>query len=243
MAEKEGAIRRIHGCETGNRSNEPRERCLNGEWNFVLCALLTLRDTCDMFKRMALVAAVAFVFFLGLLAGFFFLRLSNGNRAEIRNTSTLLKQIQTISELSTVKYVFEKLVILEVPPETTLGQLFAGESRVMLVAHGIVKGGIDFQKIGASDFTVSGKTISIKLPPALITDAYLDDTKTQILERKTGFLRTFDRDLEQNARRQAVDDLKRAARNNGILKEAEERARSQISNLFHQLGFTEVEFR
>jgi hypothetical protein len=198
-----------------------------------------------MFKRLAIgFTAFAFVFFFGLLAGLLFLRYSNANQAsQIRNTSTLLKQIQTISELSTVKYVFEKLVILEAPPETTLGQLFAGENRVMLVAHGIVKGGIDFQKLGTNDLKISGKNISIKLPPATITDAYLDDAKTQILERKTGFLRTFDRDLEQNARRQAVDDLKRAARNNGILKEADERARIQVSNLFHQLGFVEVEFR
>ncbi len=197
-----------------------------------------------MLKRFVLAAiAVALVLFIGIFTGIVLLKFSRSNPpAQIQNTSALLKQIQTISELSTVKYVFEKLVILESPSETTFGQLFAGENRVMLVAHGIVKGGIDFQKIGTNDLHVFEKSISIKLPPAIITDAFLDDSKTQVLERKTGFLRSFDRNLEQNARRQAVDDLKRAARHNGILKEAEERARSQIKNLFLQLGFTEVEF-
>lgn len=211
----------------------------------LLCLASTLRDTSDMFKRLAIAfTALAFVFFFGLLIGLFFLRLSNASRAsQIQNTSTMLKQIQTISELSTVKYVFEKLVILEVPPEDLLSQFIGGDNRLALVAHGVVKGGIDFKRMGTNDLHVSQKTISIKMPPAMITDAYLDDEKTQVLERKTGFLRQFDVNLEQNARRQAVDDLKRAARSNGILKEADDRARSQVSNLFHQLGFSEVEFR
>ncbi|MDB6125508.1 MAG: hypothetical protein JWQ71_4501, partial [Pedosphaera sp.] len=72
---------------------------------------------------------------------------------------------------------------------------------------------------------------------------YLDDKQTQVVERKTGLLRAFDKDLEQNARRQAVDDLNRAARNSGILKDADERARLQLINLFRVLGYSEVEFR
>lgn len=197
-----------------------------------------------MYKRAGwVIGALALIFAFGLIFGILFHRFTQPPApSQIQNTTTLLKQVQTLSELTTVKYIFEKLVILEVPPESTLAQLFAGDSRVMLVAHGVVKGGIDLQKLSPADLNISGKNISIKLPPAQITDAYLDDKKTQVLERKTGFLRTFDRDMEQNARRQAVDDLRRAARNNGILKEADDRARSQVMNLFHQLGFENVEF-
>jgi hypothetical protein len=53
-------------------------------------------------------------------------------------------------------------------------------------------------------------------------------------------LRAFDKDLEQNARRQAVDDLRIAARSNRIYEDAEERARLQLANLFHQLGYEVV---
>jgi hypothetical protein len=191
-----------------------------------------------MLKRFAFAAvAVAVVLMIGLLAGIFVQRLSSSAKSpQIYNTSTLLKQVQTISELSTVKYVFEKLVIIE-------DVKWYGENKVMLIAHGIVKAGIDFQRMGTNDIQISDKKISITLPPTQIIDAFLDDKKTQVLERSTGLMRTFDRDLEQNARRQAVDDLKRAARYNGILKEADERARSQVKNLFQQLGFAEVEFK
>ncbi|MEO5801944.1 MAG: DUF4230 domain-containing protein [Verrucomicrobiota bacterium] len=191
-----------------------------------------------MFKRFAIAtAAIAIVLLFGIMVGLFFQKFSRVNQPpQIQNTSTLLKQVQTISELSTVKYVFEKLVVLE-------DVKWYGENKVLLVAHGIVKAGIDFQRLGTNDIRVSEKKISIALPPPQITDAYLDDKKTQVLERSTGLMRSFDRDLEQNARRQAVDDLKRAARANGILKEADERARAQLKNLFQQLGFSEVEFR
>lgn len=198
-----------------------------------------------MLKRFAIAsAAVALVLLLGIAIGFFFQKFFGGNlQKQILNTSTLLKQVQTISELSTVKYVFEKLVVVEDNKWYLDALPGLGENRVMLVAHGIVKAGIDFQKMGTNDIQVTEHKISIALPPPQITDAYLDDKKTQVLERSTGLLRTFDRGLEQNARRQAVEDLQRAARYNGILREAEERAKSQVTNLFHQLGFSEVEFR
>ena len=153
---------------------------------------------------------------------------------KIQNTTTILKQVQTLSDLVTVKYVLEKVVILE-------DVKWYGENRVLLVAHGIVKAGVDLQQIKPEDVRLTEKKVVLKLPQARIMDAYLDEQKTRVVDRTTGLLRTFDRDLEQNARRQAVDDLRIAARYNGIYEEAGERARLLLANFFHQLGF-EVEF-
>jgi len=153
---------------------------------------------------------------------------------KIQNTTTILKQVQTLSDLVTVKYVLEKVVILE-------DVKWYGENRVLLVAHGIVKAGVDLQQIKPEDVRLTEKKVVLKLPQARIMDAYLDEQKTRVVDRTTGLLRTFDRDLEQNARRQAVDDLRIAARYNGIYEDAQERARSQLANFFHQLGI-EIEF-
>lgn len=153
---------------------------------------------------------------------------------KIQNTATILKQVQTLSELVTVKYVLEKIVILE-------DVKWYGENRVLLVAHGIVKAGVDLQELRPDDVRVEGNKAFVKLPPARITDVYLDDQKTRVVDRATGLLRAFDKDLEQNARRQAVDDLARSARFNGIQGDAEARARLQLGNLFRQFGL-EVEF-
>lgn len=175
---------------------------------------------------------------LGVLFGFVLPRLAGvGARPRIVNTATILRQVQTLSQLVTVKYVLEKVVILE-------DVKWYGESRVLMLAHGIVKAGVDLSQIKAGDVRVIGEDkIVITLPRAQITDVYLDDQKTQVIERKTGLLRSFDVGLEQTARQQAVDDIRRAARNNGIQDDANERARLQLTSFFHQLGFQQVEFR
>jgi hypothetical protein len=187
---------------------------------------------------------LACLFGLGVVLGLFLPRWTGfGRGPAVYNTAALLQQVKTVSELSTVQFVIEKVVVLEVPPEGMLAQMFAGENRVLLLAHGIVKAGIDLGRVQPADFQVSDHKITLKLPPAQIIDAYLDDKQTCVIERTTGRFRSFDKNLEQAARQQAVDDIRRAARSGGILKEAEDRARAQLTNLFRQLGFQQVEIR
>ncbi|HXC99071.1 MAG TPA: DUF4230 domain-containing protein [Verrucomicrobiae bacterium] len=162
----------------------------------------------------------------------------------VGNTPVILQQVQTLSQLVTVKYVMEKVVDLQdVQPYKDMIVQGWGENRVLMIAHGVVKAGVDLSEITNGDVQVSGKKIILKLPPSRVTDRYLDDKQTQIVERTTGLLRSFDKDLEQDARRQAVMDIDRAAREAGILKDADERARLQLKSLFLQMGFEDVEFR
>jgi Protein of unknown function (DUF4230) len=172
---------------------------------------------------------------LGLWLGFLLHRLSSGTTT-VYNTATVLRQVQTLSQLVTVKYVMEKVVVYE-----DVKWFPGGDNRVMIIAHGIVKAGVDFQKMKPEDIEVTGKQVKINLPNPQITDCYLDDNQTQIVERSTGLLREFDKNLEQTARQIAVDDIRRGARYAGILKDADERARTQVEKLFQQLGL-EVEF-
>jgi Protein of unknown function (DUF4230) len=104
-----------------------------------------------------------------------------------------------------------------------------------------VKAGVDLQRLQPEDLEVAGRRVIIRLPPAQVTDVYLDENETRIVERETGLLRAFDKNLEQVARQTALDDIRRAARRSGILKDAEERARDQLSGLFRQLGFEQVD--
>jgi hypothetical protein len=113
----------------------------------------------------------------------------------------------------------------------------------MLLAQGVVKAGIDLKKITPDDVTISGKRLTITLPKPQITDAYLDDSQSKVIERTTGFLRSLDKDLEQTTRRYAVDDIRRAAQESGILTDASERARTELRIFFQQAGFEPVEFR
>ena len=198
-----------------------------------------------MFKQrlanFALLLAVVFV--LGLVLGIGFPRWAkSGSTPRAYNTATILKQVQGLSELVTVKYVMERVEVLTDPPQNPLRATLPDDTHVTLIAHGIVKGGVDLANLKPADLRISGKKIVLTLPLAQITDAYLDDKLTQVVERNTGFLRAFNKDLEQTARQNAVDDIRRSARSSGILKDAEERARAQLTHLCKQLGFEEVEF-
>lgn len=180
----------------------------------------------------ALVTAVLF----GLLTGFTASRLlpGGGGRPAIRDTATLLRQVQSLAQLVTVKYLLEKVVILE-------DVKWFGENRLIMVAHGVAKAGFDLSTLRSGDISVDGDRLKIRLPRPQITDIYIDDRRTEIIERSTGLLRTYDKDLELDARRQALDKIKLAAADSGIFKDAEERARLQLTFLGRLMGFSEVQ--
>jgi uncharacterized protein DUF4230 len=188
----------------------------------------------QMLKTFLLILVVLVVFAVGIWLGIRFTSRSGSSLHEMQ-TETVVEQIQTLSDLVTVKYVVEKVVVLD-------DQKWYGESRVLLMAHGVIKAGINLKDFKPGDITVSGKTISLRLPQPQITDAYLDDRKSQIIDHTTGLLRTFDKDLEQNARQQAVLDIRAAAIQNGILNDATERAELELALFLHQAGYDQVKF-
>jgi len=194
-------------------------------------------------KQVCLVLAVAFVFVAGAWFGLKVTHwMAAGSGLHEEDTTTVVQQVQTLSDLVTVKYVMEKVVILNSPPTSTLGQFVQGENRVLLLAHGIVKAGIDLNRIAPEDVAIAGRKIILHLPPPQITDAYLDEHQTKVIDWQKGFLRDFDQGLETAARQDAVDDIRRAARLGGILNDANERAHLELSLFLRQAGFEEVEF-
>jgi hypothetical protein len=181
------------------------------------------------------------LFALGVLCGVKWTRWF-GSSSRKFDSVAILQQVKTLSELVTVQYVIEKVEMLEVPSEHLIGQLIGSENRVLMLAHGTAKAGIDLAQIKPEDLHISGKSIVINLPHAQITDVYLDENLTKVIDRKTGLLAPPDKDLEQTVRQMAVDDIRRAARSGGIQKDADERARAQLKSLLTQLGFEKVSF-
>lgn len=180
------------------------------------------------------IIAVAVIFIGGLWLGN---RLPNGlnSTRKIYSSATLLQEIKPLSQLVTVQFIVQKYV-------EQVDAKWYGDNRVLLLAHGVVTAGIDLKQLRDKDIEVAGTNVIVHLPPAQILDAHLDDKETRVVDRTTGVWRTFDKDLEQETRKLAVDDIRRDARNHGILQKADEQARVLLANLFHQLGFTKIEF-
>ena len=173
---------------------------------------------------------IGVVFLLGGLNGLL-------SRQTLTPTRMMVTQIQTLSELVTVKYLVEKVVKLEAEPSVL------GRDRIILLTHAVVKAGVDLAGIKPEDVKASGSKVTLILPPARITDCYLDEKRTEVWEHLTAFWRKFDEKLEQNARRQALDEIRLAAGEQGIQKEALEKAKLQLGAFLRSLGYTEVEIR
>jgi hypothetical protein len=197
-------------------------------------------------KRIAIIAlaAAAVIGLSAALAALIVLRLQPAFASRRPfNTATVVAGVQSLSQLVTIKYVLEKVIVLDDPARYFGIAVPLGENRLILLAHGEVKAGVDLSHMTESDMTITGRKIVLTLPPARVTDAYLVEQRTQVLDYKTGLLAPFNKDLEQTARRQALTEITRAARQSGIEEDAAERARKQLTRFLQALGFEQVEVK
>jgi hypothetical protein len=70
----------------------------------------------------------------------------------------------------------------------------------------------------------------------------LDNTRTRVYSRQTGWLVPTDPNLETEVRQEAERQLHDAAVADGILKTAQQNARTTLTGMLQGLGFTQVEF-
>lgn len=153
---------------------------------------------------------------------------------------TVVDRIQKLQRLETVVYTMDKIVTGE-KGSTILPDFLAGD-RLLLLVHGEVIAGINFETLKPSDVVISGKKIRVHVPQAELLVTRLDSSKTRVYSRQTGLLVPTDPNLESQVRDEAERELRRSALADGILQKAQENARSTMRSLIRSMGFEEVEF-
>jgi hypothetical protein len=155
--------------------------------------------------------------------------------------SVVVEGIQDLDQLATVRWT-ESVPITKERGGTGLEQLVAGE-RVLLVATGEVEAGVNLADLQGDDVRVEGETVTIRLPEPEILSVSLDEEETRVYDRDLGPLNLRpDDDLVEEAREQALREVERAARENGILDYAEGNAEDSLRAFVTTLGFEEVRF-
>lgn len=152
---------------------------------------------------------------------------------------TYISEVRALARLETIQYSIEKVITAEIG-QGTFDFLFG--DRMLFVAHGIVIAGIDMEKIAPEHLRVENGVLYVTLPPAEIFVATLDNQKSYVYDRDTGFLSKGVQDLETLARQSAEDEIRRAALEDGILQQAQTNAENYLYRFFQALGYDNVIF-
>lgn len=156
-------------------------------------------------------------------------------------TPTLVEEVHRIGELSSAGF-YEELVLTELD-NSYLGELakasglrrLTGSSDFVVICKGRVRAGFDFTKVKGSDFTVSGDTLRLTLPPVEILDVVINPTDYEIFAGHRTHEETVGIIL------QAKQRLRTDALQAGILDQASLSAETHLKRLFGALGYREIE--
>lgn len=161
--------------------------------------------------------------------------------AQTTTGPVVVEDIQDLDQLATVRWT-ESVPVTRESGGTQLERIFTGEE-VLLIAVGEVEAGVDLAKMGPEDVRVAGDEVTIRLPEPEIFSTSLDEDETRVYDRDFSILNLRpDDDLVEEARGTAEEKVEAAARENGVLDQAETNAEASIRAFVKSLGFEEVRF-
>ena len=118
-----------------------------------------------------------------------------------------------------------------------------GGDEITLYAEGDVIAGIDLSRVQQGDvWREPDGTLVMRLPDPQILVTRIDNSKTRVMNRNTGFLRRADPDLESKLRVFAEGAIRNDAQRKGILKSATASGEQKLAAFVHTLGFQKVKF-
>jgi len=161
----------------------------------------------------------------------------------VRPTPHFAAAVRDLAELATVEQTLGRVIDVS-ERQQSLGTLgFTVEDKLLFVAHGQVRAGVDLTNLRDQDFTVDveRRRVRVVLPPPKVLVARLDNQQSYVYARSKDWLATRAETLETRARQEAEATLEQAAVSAGILGQARRNARTVVSALVRQLGYADVE--
>jgi hypothetical protein len=152
---------------------------------------------------------------------------------------TYINEVRALARLETIQYSVEKVITGETGGGT-FKSLFG--DKILFVGHGTVIAGIDMEKLKPEDMHYENGVLTVRLPPAEIFIATLDNEKSYVYQRDTGLLAKPDINLETLVRQNAEDEIRKAAIEDGILNQAQANAGAYLFKFFAALGYPNTIF-
>lgn len=143
--------------------------------------------------------------------------------------------------LSSVEYS-ATTVVERMRERRGIGGVLLGTDRVVIMAVGKIRAGVDLNKIEPSDVQINGKAIKVTVPRAEIFTVELLPEASRIFDSRRSWLFSEYEGLELEALDEARRRLRaEAERNATMLEIAETMARLQLTEFLRKMGFEQVE--
>ena len=145
----------------------------------------------------------------------------------------VLRETKKLKQLVTMRYTIQKVIGLKEK------RAAMAEESLLLIVQGHVLGGVDLAHLDAGDIhVVNSHEIRIKLPPAQVLEVSTDEKETKVWDRRISWWAPWaaDPDMEHRARLAALEAIKQAALDMGLIRDARQQAESALEELFSGQG-------
>jgi Protein of unknown function (DUF4230) len=161
---------------------------------------------------------------------------------KVEISSVILDRIRGVSELTTAIFVMEAIV--PTSQAQKIGGFTIAETKLLYIANGEVKAGINLEKITPDAVKIEGDTLKIQLPPPEIIDSKIDVNKSKVYDYDRGFLGLgpdVAPELQTLAQQETLAKILTTACDRGILQEANQKAKLSLTQLLQTSGYHSVE--
>lgn len=195
----------------------------------------------DIYRIRTLLLCALLLVLLGLLLGLWLRNPKRRNRGvQVEPTPTVVEEVRRIGELSSAGF-YEELVITD-RDDSPLAFLrqeegirrIAGSGDFVIICKGRVRAGFDLTKMQPEDFSVSGDTLYVSLPPVSVLDVIINPADYEHFSGHRTHEETVGIIL------QAKQRLRADAIQAGILDQAEASGAASLERLLSTLGYREV---
>ena len=155
--------------------------------------------------------------------------------------SVVIQQVRGVSELTTA--VFTMQAVVPTSQDATLSGFVLGTTKLLYIAYGEVKAGVDLQRLTAANVQVTENGLQIQLPPPQLLDRKIDVNRSSVYDYNRG---TFGLGpdaaptLQVLAQQEALQKIVETACADGVLEKANDRAKLVVAQLLTTTGYKNV---
>ena len=185
-----------------------------------------------------------------VLCAIFLFRWKGNERSRklsIDDTPVLTTRIRTLGELTTACFYDEMVIsavkanVFSVSPLGSIAREGFGkdvDDHLVIIVHGMVRAGIDLQKLEEQDVRIAGDSVIVRLPKPQYLDVIVNPSDVEVFAESGKWTQGQVSSLQDNARKRLLLEANQA----GLIKTAYERAEEAVSDLLIACGYTYIRF-